>query len=304
MKLLDYYIEQQKYPSWVLKFQSTSGKQSGKTFSYVNTNYRHLLSFLTQLQLFENNNGRERSEWKTMKGSGQEKDKHRVANLINIGFLKFETGCYLFTNKGYTAKDLVDAKLSKNEKWILTFLLSLDFHNEERDIDIIRTYYEIIDYLKLSKISFDYIIENISKSWNIDQIEDLFNEDIFWYITFVKDKRFLDIFKESTIEEKTELKNYVSSQNKLKNSKDCIGHKFVTGGAYSLGMFKNDLKMLYFVHYSEIYKELDFEEYVDKIILEYCKWFIACDKEKIKKFILGHKSVYKKIYEEMKENGL
>jgi hypothetical protein len=79
----------------------------------VNTNYRHLVSFLTQLELFKNNNGRERSEWKTMKGSGQEKDKHRVINLINVGFLKFETECYLFTNKGYTAQDLIDADLAK-----------------------------------------------------------------------------------------------------------------------------------------------------------------------------------------------
>lgn len=301
MTILDYYKDQQKYPAWVMKFQSTSGKQSGKTFSYVNTNYRHLVSFLTQLELFKNNNGRERSEWKTMKGSGQEKDKHRVINLINVGFLKFETECYLFTNKGYTAQDLIDADLTKEEEWLLTFLLCLDYHNEERDLDIIRTYYELQDYISSAGVDFVSIVESIPNDFKVDNTDDLFRKDVFWNITFAKDKRFLELFKDASQEEKDQLKEYVISQHKIKESKDCIAHKFVSGGAYSTGMFRNDLKMIYFVHETEKNKKMSFENYIEFIIDKYSEHFISCNKDKLKKFILGHKSVFKKIYDTIRE---
>ena len=61
MNILDYYLECQKNSSWVVKFQSTSGAQAGKTFSYINTNFRAITAFFNQLQMFESKDGLRRS---------------------------------------------------------------------------------------------------------------------------------------------------------------------------------------------------------------------------------------------------
>lgn len=303
MEILEYYLEQQKFPNWVKKFQSTSNKQSGKTFSYINTNYRHLISFLSQTALFETNNGKERNEWKTMKGSGQEKDKHRVINLINAGILKFETDCFLFDSKGYTVQDLIQLKASEEEKWILLYLLILDYKTEERDMDIIRTYFEMIDYLKSAGVNFVDLIPDIKKAMYVENTEMLFMTDVFWIISFAKDKSFIQNFLNSTEEEKTKLKKYVIRDNKKEYSasKDCIGHKFAPGGAYSTATFKDDLKMLLMLDETVRLTCFEFSEFIDKIINTYATLKISVDKEKINRFIQGHRSVYNKVYNHVEE---
>lgn len=303
MGILEFYLDQQKFPSWVKKFQSTSNKQSGKTFSYINTNYRHLTSFLTQASLFENNNGKERNEWKTMKGSGQEKDKHRVINLINAGILKFETECFLFDSKGYTIQDLNQLKATEEEKWILLYLLMLDYKTEERDMDIIRTYFEITEYLRTAGVNFVDLLPEIKKALYVENTEALFRTDIFWIISFAKDKQFIQNFMKATVKEKDELKEYVIRDNKKEYnaSKDCIGHKFAPGGAYSTATFKDDLKMLLMLNETVRLTCFDFDEFIERIIDTYATLKISIDKEKVNKFILGHKSMYKKVYSYVEE---
>ena len=45
MNILEFYLNQQKYPEWYQKFQSTAKNKSGKVFSHTSTNYRNIMNF-------------------------------------------------------------------------------------------------------------------------------------------------------------------------------------------------------------------------------------------------------------------
>ena len=175
MKLLDYYLTQQKNISWYTKFQSTSSKQSGKTFSYINTNFRGIDAFLDQVEKFNKKNGLERSEWNDSQRTGQEKDKHRVINLINAGFFKFETDCYLITPKGVAVLDLLeDDTFNESEKWLILFLLLLDYKNEVRDLDILATTKETYQYIESAGYSNNDISTLLWESLKVSKKNILF----------------------------------------------------------------------------------------------------------------------------------
>ena len=49
--ILDYYNERNKDVNYVKEFQSTASKKSGKTFWYINTNIRFIMSFINSFIL-------------------------------------------------------------------------------------------------------------------------------------------------------------------------------------------------------------------------------------------------------------
>ena len=215
MDILNYYINQQANNAWYTKFQSTSSKQSGKTFSYINTNFRGIDAFLDQIEKFYKKNGLERSEWNDKMHSGQEADKHRVINLLNAGFFKFETDCYLITPKGLAILDLLnDDSFNEREKWLITYLLLLDYKTEQRELDVLSTTKEIYSYINKAGYSFEEINKHLWASLMIDKKDVLFSRDIFWLISFARDDKFLLKFYESSNEDKEKLFSYVIACSK------------------------------------------------------------------------------------------
>ena len=303
MTILELYKKKQECKEWYIKFQSTGFNKSGKIFSYINTNYRYLKSFYNQFSNFENNNGTDRKDWEKYSQCGQEVDKHRVSNLINSGLFENKLGIYYITNIGYVFKDLIEIdnkNLSEKEKWILTFLILTNYSFNNKSNEIIFTSKMFMEDLFEAGLNEEYILTEIKKIINVRDLTELFSSDIFWYITFAKDKSFIEKYKESTYLEKRELQSYLINEQKNPNSEDCIGHKYKNSGAYNKGMFVDEVKVLYYSYF--VYKKeySNFEEYINMIIDLYKENNLTISKENVLDFIKNHKVVYEYIYNNYK----
>ena len=300
MNILEYYITQQSNKLWYEKFLSTSGKMSGKTFSYINTNFRSINSFLVQFIKITSKLGKNRNEWNSYLPGGQEADKHRIVNLANAEFITLNGEKYNITYKGLVLLDLDLANLSESENWFLLFLLLLDYHND-RQLDLILTVNGTFE--KLEQIGFDKtnILRMLSEAFLIKSKQDLFSKDIFWLISFINDNDFLKLFVSSDEKEKNRLKEYVIDCSSYKDSFDLIAHKFKNSGVYNLKTFKEDLKVLYFTKILLDNIDLKFEEIVSNILNEYKKYYLPYGENNIQSFIKNHKSAFLMIINTIKE---
>lgn len=289
MDILSYYLERQKTPGWVQKFQSTSNTQMGKTFSYINTNFRSIFAFFSQLLMFEPKDGLRRSDWHDYQYNGQEKDKHRVINLINAGFLIHSGDVYRITDKGKVLLALNrDRNLSDAEKWPLVFLLLLDYSTPERSLDIICSAMGIYDALEKNGVSAESLLCALKDGLKCQAKEQLFHTDAFWLVTFAHDSEFVKLYTSSTPDEKKKLYNWVLTQSGNKKSVDCIAHKFVSGGAYSASTFIDDLKVLISLLILLMLQDEDAENYIDL----YAQIYRNVRASKVKAFMTQYQSVF------------
>ena len=295
MNILNYYLTQQNNPIWYQKFQSTSSKQSGKTFSYVNTNFRYLLSFIDQFEKFKSNFGKERKDWSEKLPCGQELDKLRVINLLRAGFITTQGGYYYVTSKGMVLMDLAKSTLKDVDKWILLFLLLIDYKGETRKFDVPKTAQETFNKIVASGVSKEDLLFAIYKNLTISEKEKLFEEDVFWLVSFVNDFRFLTLFISSSSEEKKSLKEYVKGCSHNKESKDLIAHKFVSSGAYNCSMFRDDLNVIYFSRIVIELKNLCYPDFFEAITSAYSEHYHSANKRLIMNFINNHKSIFENI---------
>ena len=300
MTILEYYIKQQSIDIWYEKFISSSNKQSGKSFSYVNTNYRNLLSFLIQFDRFRSKVGIERKDWNDKLPGGQELDKHRISNLILSGFIRKEDTYYYYTPKGVAALDLIDKNYGDSIKWILLYLLLLDYKSENRNCDIIHTTKDLFSKLQSIGYTNECILNSLRKIIKVTDKIKLFNEDIFWLISFVNDEDFIKMYKNSSEQEKNDLKDFVINRSKDEHSTDLIAHKYTPGGIYSGIMFREDVKVFYYTYKIIGILSEPFDSFINEIIKVYCEDFCSeNDADIIKEFISSHKSIYIKVKQEL-----
>lgn len=296
MTVLEYYFKQQLVDCWYEKFYSTSDKKSGKTFSFMSTNFRSLYSFLNQIDRFRSKIGIDRKAWNDKLPCGQELDKHRIIKLIQSGFIINEDNYYYLTYKGITAIDLINSNLSLEEKWIVLYLLLLDYRDVNNKLDIVDTTKKFFLTMNTYQYSNDYILGMLRKSLNLFDKSILFTRDIFWLITFVNDGEFLNLFTQSSKKEKEDLINYVISCSANNNSKDLIAHKFVNSGVYSVKMFHEDISILYYTYFVIQLLDMEIDDLIGSLINEYCnETNHNIDNNCIIGFIYNHKSVFEKI---------
>ena len=297
MNILEFYLNQQKFPEWYQKFQSTAKNKSGKVFSHTSTNYRNIMNFLSDLDKFKSNNGVSRSEFKKYDNNGQEVDKQRILPLTNANIIKKDIDKFYLTPIGYVCLDLIESDLTDEEKWVLLYVLLLDYRNEERNNDLILTSIEYIRYLMNAGLSESYILEELKKIQKLNDIDEIFKSDIFWYVTFAKDRQFLKKYKDSSDEDKTMLHSYVINEQKNKKSKDCIGHKFVAGGQMLKSTFLEECELLYYTYSISKYKYDSLEDLVSRLLELYSEIHNTLNKEIIIKFIKNHRSMYQYVFE-------
>lgn len=295
MDILEYYKEQQKYKDWYDKFQSTATNKSGKVFSYTSTTYRYMNNFLKDLEKFEINNGVPKSEWNTY-ADGQLVDKQRTLPLSLLGLIKNEGDQYTFTALGWTCFDLINAELASSQKWFLLYLIMLNYRSRWRENDIILTAREHINYLLRCNIPENEILDGLREIQKSKNIEEIMKTDIFWYITFAKDTKFIEKYYMSTEIDKNMLYSYVINEQQKSNSKDCIGHKYKPGGQMLPGTFLEECKILYVSYKLSKKRYEEFSLMLGSLIEIYKEISTLNEEEKVKKFIESHKSVYNDIF--------
>lgn len=244
MTILEYYIEKQKDSNWYKNFQSIGDKYHGKTFDFINTNFRKLNSFCSQLDIFRIQDGKKRDEWSTM-DCGQETDKHRIVNLKNAGLITCNNNRYYITDKGHEILRINDSEeLNDREKWLLVLMLLSDYKTDKRDMDVIYTAINLAETLSSHGVRRQDLITLLSSARSVADKNELFKNDVFWLITFYTDKDFVDLYLQSSDDEKKKLYMHVIVCSRNKDSKDCIAHKFVSSGAYSARTFNEDINVL------------------------------------------------------------
>lgn len=226
--------------------------------------------------------------------SGQEEDKHRVVNLKNAGFITITDGRYFITEKGKEALRIYDeTKLTEREKWILNLMLIIDYKTEKRNFDLIKSVLGLAESLSNFGLKRIELIQMLSKKCQVETKTELFNEDIFWLISFYTESKFIKLFIDSDETEKNELKKYLIQCSEDKKSKDCLAHKFVSSGAYSVRSFCEDINISLCILVISALQDKTWEAFL-KIV---CKFYSSTSYGKIFDFMSGKRDIYDKIYE-------
>lgn len=294
MSILDYYKKQQNNRDWVEKFQSTAKDKCGKLFSCLNVNFRNLISFFNQLNAFKSKDGLRREDWNSYQDNGQEKDKHRVVNLKNAGLIKYENGRYYITPKGKEVLKINENEtLTDREKWLLLLMLVSDYSTEDRKFDLIMSVLELDNCLKEQGLTTSEFLGILKESLTITEKEKLFKSDVFWLISFAQDDSFVGSYINSTKKEKQELFDYVLLCSKNKKSTDLIAHKFVSGGAYSVSTFNDDINMIFSFLILLSLEDVNWDNYINII----CNCYYTCSEQKIKSFMQENQTIYNAAYD-------
>lgn len=294
MTILEYYMSQQDHQWWVDKFQSTGKDKCGKLFSCLNVNFRNLTSFFNQLEAFKPKDGLRREDWNSYQENGQEKDKHRVVNLKNAGLIKVVGDRYYVTDKGNEVLRIsANEDLSDREKWVLLLMLILDYNTEDRQFDLVRSVVELDCALKKQGLETVDFLVMLKNALQITSKETLFSMDVFWLISFAKDDKFARIYLDSSKDERKRLHEYVIACAKNKKSKDLIAHKFVSGGAYSVSTFNDDMNMIFSILILLSLHDKDWDNYVGIV----SKCYVKCTPENIKNFMAENIAVYQAAYQ-------
>ncbi len=299
MNLLDKYIELSNDIEAFNKYTQTGEGMYGKTFKFMNTNYRYIKSILTNYNTFKIVDGVDRSEWEVAR-HGQEKLKQHTVNMIQMKLFSKNERVYYKTRKGEVL-DKVGEDFSEEEKWLIIFLLILDSYFCDTPNYILVRSKEVMEDFMLTNVKEEELLDIIKKfivmSSTMD-ISELFREDyIFFdsfYMTF-KNGNFLNIYMESAKEEKEELWNYITRNYKEKLYNCIISKKYKPGGVFDRGMVRDDAKLLFMSQFINTQKEERFKDFIDNVINRYTL-IESVDIGKIKQFIYTNRDVFEMVY--------
>ena len=274
---------------------------------FFNTNYRNLWVFETGYNVFKEVEDINRDQWAHNK-IGQEKEKQHTVNMLKSKIFSRSANRYYRNKKGLAFGDMLDNDFSKEERWIIIYLTILNgyFANVPNYIKYrAHQMVELMENRGITREKYVNILLDFLKQCDIGNAE-IFKHDYLYFDTFYKnfeDIDFLKIYNDSSLEEKQELKEYVSNQPKnreLSKGETCtISYKYKSTGSYVKSTLIDNAKIQYFtlMLLDKDYK--NYEEFYEYALLKYSELYINIDMAKILSFIERHQEVYKLIYEEI-----
>ena len=300
MNIFDYYVEKNKDSNWVDLYRSTANKNNGKTFLYINTNYRSIYAFIDIFEKFYKYNNLERDQWKINANHGQEEAKQWVVNMAHSKLFKKDGNHYSLTAKGEAFNEFVNADFDETSQWPILYMFLNNAYFGLKPNYINKTCSSVLSALTETGYSYDEILaaakEVLNKKDNISLVE-LFAKDIFWILSFYKDKDFLYIYKNAAPKEKERLFAFCSSNYTSKTYNDCISYKYKPSGQYAKNTFIDDLRTLFVSLSVARANPLNLKEYVDAVLSCYGEIY-TFKKQEVLDFINAHSDVFQIIYKE------
>lgn len=314
MKLLDFYKTLSSNAAIHEFYFSTGGKNAGKVFSFINTNYRGILTlrgnelqgFAKGFRVMEGVEGKPRSAWDRSTITNQEKQKQHVVNMRQSELFRVIDDTYHKTSRGIVFKKMLDdTSLAYYEKKLICFLLLSsgyfscipNYIIEQAKSFFARCNeagYSDCEILKLQK-------EFINCARNNAEMDQLFECDYLYLDSFYhkfNDIDFLSVYYKATIEEKEELKSYIHT-NYTTHQYNCIlAHKFKPGGNYTKNTVVDNAWMLFIAKHIIDGDNNNFDAFIKNIIQAYNKLY-SVDENKIRAFIYNpdkNSSVFHVIY--------
>lgn len=189
MTLRDTYKELCFDEEFVSQYGETGAGKNGKIFSFQNTNYRTILSFLKNYKTFKDGaDGVDRTLWEINANHGQEKLKQHTINMIKSKFFSKNERVYYKTRKGDVLENLSE-KFTDAEKWIIIYLLLIDAYFDnlpnyilKRTADI---YEDFLVYKQPKECITNMIKDFIVNAKNL-KVEEIFKQEYIFFDTFYK----------------------------------------------------------------------------------------------------------------------
>ena len=317
MTLLELYKSFNENKVFYDYYCSTGSQAGGKVFSFINTNYRGILTFKGQelqgfakgFRVIESVEGQDRSGWKKSEGAGQELQKQHVVNMRKSELFRVVDNTYVKTSRGIVFKKMMDDQnLKPIEKRLLCYLLILAGYFSDTPNYIIEQSKEFFELCNESGYSEEDILtmqKNLIQS-NIANAETLLLTDYLYLDCFFKkldDIDFLSNFQTASTKEKNELKQYVLSNYTNKRYACLISKKFKPGGAYTKNTVLDNAWMLYVSKKVIDDTQKSFDSFINTVVDAYSELFDTVDKSNLKKFIYDtdkNRSVFQVIFSKVK----
>ena len=305
MKLLDLYIELCKNNSFYEKYYSTSSKNYGKVFSFINTNYRGILlksgdklqGFANGFEVLEKVEGIKRSEWVHNAGTNQEVEKQHVVNMRKSEFFRVVDDAYEKTSRGVVFKKLIeDDNLSHEEKNLICLILIISGYFTDTPNYIIERTKEFFALCNDAGYSDEDVLlfqkSFISEAINSKKKSEIFLHDYLYIDSFfcsLDGINFLKNYHDASIQERVELQSYVKKKYDdgdygTKSNECLLSYKFKPGGNYVKNTVIDNAWIL-FVTKKIINAECKgFDEFVSVVIKAYKELF-SVDEARLRTFI-------------------
>lgn len=308
MNLVDIYKDLCKNERWYNTYCSTGENSNGKILYFLNTNYRNLWVFETGYNVFKKIENIGRDQWIHNENHGEEKEKQHTVNMLKSKIFSKATNKYYRNKKGLAFADMLEGDFSKEERWIIIYLTILNgyFANIPNYIyNRVQQIVELMENRGISREEYTKILLDFIKQCDKGDTE-IFKHDYLYFDTFYKnfeDIDFLKMYIDSTVEEKQDLKEYVSTQPKNRDTtkkETCtISYKYKSTGSYIKSTIIDNAKIQYFTLMLLDREYKDYIEFFEYALTKYTEIYEDIDNVKIIRFIEDHKEVYKLIYEEI-----
>ncbi len=314
MSLLDLYKNLSSNSIVHDYYVSTGAKSAGKVFSFINTNYRGILTlrgnelqgFAKGFRVMESVEGKPRSIWDRSTVTNQEKQKQHVVNMRQSELFRVVDDTYQKTSRGIVFKKMLDDQnLTYYEKKFVCLLLLLAGY-----FSYIPNY--IIEQTKLffSRCNdagyHDDQVLNLQKDFikcirDNSEMREVFQHDYLYLDSFYRkcdDIDFLSIYNKSTIKEKDDLKLFIQNNYEM-HRYDCIlSHKFKPAGNYTKNTVVDNAWILFVSKRIIDGNNKNFDEFIKNAILAYRELY-DIDEKRVRSFIYDtdkNRSVFNIIY--------
>lgn len=245
MSLLNTYKEKNKNPEWFHDHFSLGKKAKGVMFEYVNTNFRKQDSFIDQFEKFLEIEGKSRDSWVHQESHQQERDKHRVINMLQSKlFRKDNNNLYTRTSKGLLYSDFISKKFEGPNMWLINYLFLLNgYYLNQKNYILYRVKEQLLGFLlSVEGLDVDKIIQYTKEILSSESLREDLRNTFFYIHSFYDDSDFLISYLRSTREEKEELAQYIEDNLASRNYICCISKKYQNGGNFNHGMLIDEAK--------------------------------------------------------------
>ena len=212
MNIIEYYNEKCKDENWHKKYYQTGKNDDGSIFTFLNQNYRTLSDFESYFLKFKEYAGIPRgNKWAIKETTGQLIAKQYVTNMVKTFLFMSQRNennelVYYLTSRGQNFYEMLQNDFSEAEKKFLTILYILNASFENIPRYLLKQSWDVLNNLVNVDFDINNIIEMIiyflKEEINERHVDNIFNYDIVWLLSFYTDTEFLKLFKISTEEEK------------------------------------------------------------------------------------------------------
>lgn len=211
--LLNFYINRHLMPEWLVECE-----EHQYIFSFQNSSFTQAMDFENAAVRAEPHLGLTEKEIK-----GNVIPAYAYTNLIRAKLFVIRNGVLTITAKGRLLLNIAKSGFNPREKWILYLLLTLDSHYHFKLNDIINNINGAFSQLRNAGYTKPELYSILSTFVTVKEhnFEHAFSMDFLILGTLFFDKEFLVKYRNSNMEAKMRLHNYIL-KNYLDSSYQCV----------------------------------------------------------------------------------